>query len=76
MQLILQATHVVASGDPTFFKRAFGDAREEFLDLLLRPHHCIFNRDGMSSMAAGRSLRSTRQSSGGFLLSNEANSSS
>jgi hypothetical protein len=45
MQLILQATHGVVSGDPTFFKRAFGDTLQEFGDLLLRPHHFIFNRD-------------------------------
>lgn len=45
MQLILQATHGVVSGDPTFFKRAFGDTLNEFTDLLLRPHHFIFNRD-------------------------------
>ena len=45
MQLILQATHGVVSGDPAFFKRAFGDTLEEFGDLLLRPHHFIFNRD-------------------------------
>jgi hypothetical protein len=45
MQLILQATHGVVSGDPTFFKRAFGDTAQEYLDLLVRPHHFIFNRD-------------------------------
>ncbi len=45
MQLILQATHGVVSGDPTFFKRAFGDTAHEFQDLLMRPHHFIFNRD-------------------------------
>ena len=45
MQLILQATHGVVSGDPSFFKRAFGDTVHEFRDLLLRPHHFIFNRD-------------------------------
>jgi hypothetical protein len=45
MQLILQATHGVVSGDPTFFKRAFGDTLNEFTELLLRPHHFIFNRD-------------------------------
>jgi hypothetical protein len=45
MQLILQATHGVVSGDPAFFKRAFGDTVQEFGDLLLRPHHFIFNRD-------------------------------
>jgi hypothetical protein len=45
MQLILQATHGVVSGDPDFFKRAFGDTVSDFKDLLLRPHHFIFNRD-------------------------------
>jgi hypothetical protein len=45
MQLILQATHGVVSGDPIFFKRAFGDTQQEFQDLLMRPHHFIFNRD-------------------------------
>jgi hypothetical protein len=45
MQLILQATHGVVSGEPAFFKRAFGDTFEEFDDLLMRPHHFIFNRD-------------------------------
>jgi len=45
MQLILQATHGVVSGDPDFFKRAFGDTVSDFRDLLLRPHHFIFNRD-------------------------------
>jgi hypothetical protein len=45
MQLILQATHGVVSGAPTFFKRAFGDSYQEFADILLRPHHFIFNRE-------------------------------
>jgi len=45
MQLILQATHGVVSGAPVFFKRAFGDSYSEFEDILLRPHHFIFNRD-------------------------------
>ena len=45
MQIILQATHGVVSGDPEFFKRAFGDTVNEFHDLLMRPHHFIFNRD-------------------------------
>jgi hypothetical protein len=45
MQIILQATHGVVSGHPTFFKRAFGDTLAEFEALLLRPHHYIFNRD-------------------------------
>jgi hypothetical protein len=45
MQLILQATHGVVSGAPAFFKRAFGDSAAAFEDLLLRPHHYIFNRE-------------------------------
>lgn len=45
IQIILQATHGVVSGDPTFFKRAFGNTVDEFHDLLMRPHHFIFNRD-------------------------------
>jgi len=45
MQLILQATHGVVSGEPDFFKRAFGDTPEEFENILIRPHHYIFNRD-------------------------------
>lgn len=45
LQIILQATHGVVSGDPDFFRRAFGDSYDEFMALLLRPHHYIFNRD-------------------------------
>ena len=45
MQLILQATHGVVSGQPTFFKRAFGDSFQDFERILLMPHHFIFNRD-------------------------------
>jgi hypothetical protein len=45
MQIILQATHGVVSGDPDFFKRAFGDTCQDFEELLWYPHHYIFNRD-------------------------------
>lgn len=45
MQIILQATHGVVSGEPTFFKRAFGDTVQEFQRILLMPHAFIFNRD-------------------------------
>jgi hypothetical protein len=45
LQLILQATHGVVSGAPTFFKRAFGSSVETFEALLLRPQHFIFNRE-------------------------------
>jgi hypothetical protein len=45
IQTILQATHGIVSGQPVFFKRAFGDSILEFENLLLRPHRYIFNRD-------------------------------
>ncbi len=45
VQLILQATHGIVSGNPEFFKRAFGDNQEEFRDVLAMPHHFIFNRE-------------------------------
>ena len=44
MQVILQATHGIVSGAPEFFRTAFGNTYEEFEDILLRPHHYIFNR--------------------------------
>lgn len=45
LQIVLQATHGVVSGEPTFFKRAFGDTFDAFEEILARPHHFIFNRD-------------------------------
>jgi hypothetical protein len=33
------------SGEPAFFKRAFGDTPSEFQNILLMPHDFIFNRD-------------------------------
>jgi hypothetical protein len=45
MQIILQATHGIVSGDPDFFRRAFGDTTEDFLRILSLPHDFIFNRD-------------------------------
>ena len=44
MQIILQATHGIVSGSPSFFKRAFGECAEDFERLLSRPEHFIFNR--------------------------------
>jgi hypothetical protein len=44
MQIILQATHGIVSGSPSFFKRAFGESPNEFFDLLSRPEKFIFNR--------------------------------
>lgn len=45
MQIILQATHGIVSGEPTFFKRAYGDTFAEYERILLLPHDFIFNRD-------------------------------
>jgi hypothetical protein len=44
VQLVLQATHGVVSGEPEFYKAAFGGTHEEFEDILSLPHHMIFNR--------------------------------
>jgi hypothetical protein len=44
MQTILQATHGIVSGAPSFFRTAFGDTFDEFEAILIRPHHFIFNR--------------------------------
>lgn len=45
LQLILQATHGVVTGEPAFFRHAFGGSSQDFHDLLLRPQHYIFNRE-------------------------------
>lgn len=45
MQIILQATHGVVSGEPDFFKRAFGDTAQDYECILSMPHDYIFNRD-------------------------------
>jgi hypothetical protein len=45
VQTVLQATHGVVSGEPEFFKRAFGDTASDFDSILMMPHDYIFNRD-------------------------------
>lgn len=45
MQIILQATHGVVSGEPAFFKRAFGNTVDDYHRILMMPHDYIFNRD-------------------------------
>src|SRR5207249_4545828 len=45
-----QATHGVVTGQPKFFKRAFGGSISDFEALLLRPHHFIFNREWYESL--------------------------
>ena len=84
MQVILQATHGIVSGAPEFFRKAYGDTYEEFEDILLRPHHFIFNRywfeqfDGRaefdSFQSAKRALsESERQELIEFLCSRDKN---
>lgn len=43
-QIILQATHGVVSGNPSFFNYAFGSSAEKFKEILLYPHRYIFHR--------------------------------
>lgn len=54
-QVMLQATHGVVSGSPSFFERAFGDSPEAFVHLLGLPHGFIFHREHYES-GAGRGL--------------------
>src|SRR5262245_58636408 len=44
VQIVLQATHGVVSGEPDFYKAAFGASHDEFEEILSLPHHMIFNR--------------------------------
>ena len=44
-QIMLQATHGVVSGNPSFFVRAYGDDRQQFERLLSLPHAFIFHRN-------------------------------
>lgn len=44
-QIMLQATHGLVSGNPTFFKRAYGEDRYAFERLLSEPHAFIFHRE-------------------------------
>lgn len=45
VQIVLQATHGVVSGEPAFYKAAFGSTHTEFEEILSRPHHMILNRN-------------------------------
>ena len=44
-QIMLQATHGVVSGNPSFFRRAYGESAQEYERLLSYPHAFIFHRD-------------------------------
>ena len=52
-QVMLQATHGVVSGSPSFFERAYGDTPERFEFLLSLPHAFIFHREHYEN-GAGR----------------------
>jgi hypothetical protein len=56
MQIILQATHGIVSGEPDFFRRAFGETPESYRRLLLTPHDFIFNRDWYESLGGRAEL--------------------
>ena len=57
-QMILQATHGVVSGEPKFFKHAFGDTYREFENILFMPHAYIMNRTWFSTYGGRDDLES------------------
>ena len=44
-QVMLQATHGVVSGNPSFFGFCFGNNVDEFMNFLALPHEFLFNRE-------------------------------
>lgn len=44
IQIVLQATQGVVSGDPSFFDYAFGDSEGRFDEILSMPHRFVFHR--------------------------------
>lgn len=61
MQIVLQATHGVVSGEPEFFKRAFGDTVDDFQRILTMPHDFVFNRDWYERLAGRAELDAYEQ---------------
>lgn len=55
-QIILQATHGVVSGSPSFFLHAFGEDQNAFMRLLSYPHGMIFHREYYEN-GPGRPIR-------------------
>lgn len=55
-QIMLQATRGIVSGNPSFFKRAYGEDSTAFEHLLSLPHAFIFHRD-YYEYGEGRALR-------------------
>jgi hypothetical protein len=72
VQLVLQATHGVVSGEPEFFKAAFGATHEEFEGILARPHHMIFNRQWYERYEGRGELDDYRAALGALSLSERA----
>ncbi len=72
IQIILQATHGVASGAPDFFRHAFGEDNHEFHSILSRPHHYIFNRQWFEKYG-GKSKFMSYQKLFGSLSQNDRN---
>ena len=54
-QLMLQATHGVVSGNPSFFRHAYGENGEDYQRLLSYPHAFIFHREHFEA-GEGRAL--------------------
>ena len=54
-QLMLQATHGVVSGNPSFFRHAYGESGEDYERLLSYPHAFIFHRHHFEA-GEGRAL--------------------
>ena len=55
-QIMLQATRGIISGNPPFFRRAYGEDKQAFKKLLTLPHAFIFHRDHYEN-GAGRAVR-------------------
>ena len=55
-QIMLQATRGIVSGNPSFFRRAYGENRQAFERLLSLPHAFIFHREYYEN-GPGRPLR-------------------
>ena len=55
-QVMLQATRGVVSGSPSFFNHAYGEDKEQFMQLLGYPHGFIFHRQYYET-GKGKSVR-------------------
>ena len=60
-QIMLQATHGIVSGNPSFFMRAYGEDNRDFERLLCLPHAFIFHREYYEN-GPGRPVRDEYES--------------